>query len=248
MIIDDLNIAIPIVGGWLRLTDLDVSACAAEPQLMLQLHSRILANGYNLTYDLLREAITHIRAAASGKPIRAAPSVAAGTARPGRLKGRRLHGKRVRTAGTALPPGATATREITAADLAWRVIPVAPEIIAGLADAAAGPPINELDLQVAELRALLAERLIQIAKDNTTERQWTILELFLTGKYTQVQIGELVGVCQTTVFKTINGNDTYHKDGSVRRYGGLVKKLRKLAEADATCVQLLEQIRLMEEA
>lgn len=149
--------------------------------------------------------------------------------------------RKTRTIGSSLAPGANASRGMSPADMAWRTIPVPPATAADLLDAgqiAADP--NELQLR--ELRAQLAARLVEIAEEIGTDRQRTILRLWLSGKYTQVQIGEMCGICQTTVFKTLHGNDTYYPDGKVRRYGGLLKKISRVAAVDDVCSNLLTQI------
>lgn len=149
--------------------------------------------------------------------------------------------KRARTIGTALSPGANASKAISQNDLDFRTICVAPDIAAELFDAnAIAPDPNELQLR--ELRAQLSERLVEIAEEIGTDRQRTILRLWLSGKYTQVQIGEICGVCQTTVYKTLHGNDTYYPNGRILRYGGLLKKIAKVARGDPTCLDLLTQI------
>jgi DNA-binding CsgD family transcriptional regulator len=149
--------------------------------------------------------------------------------------------KKVRTAGSALQPGANASKVLSQNDLDWRMVPVPPDIAAQLFDAHAfAPDGNELELR--ELRAALAERLVQIANEVGTDRQRTILHLWLSGKYTQEQIGEICGVCQTTVYKTLNGNHTYYPGNRVRRYGGLLKKIGKVAMEDAQCLDLLTRI------
>lgn len=149
--------------------------------------------------------------------------------------------KKTRTIGSSLAPGANASKSISQNDIVFRTISVPPATAADLLDAhsiAADP--NELQLR--ELRAQLAERLIEIAEEIGTDRQRTILRLWLSGRYTQVQIGEICGICQTTVFKTLHGNDTYYPDGKVRRYGGLLKKISRVAAGDALCLSLLTQI------
>jgi DNA-binding CsgD family transcriptional regulator len=150
--------------------------------------------------------------------------------------------KRKATTGTALAPGYNSSKAASHFDTHdYRTYAMDPSVIAGLQDAhALAPDPNELELR--ELRAELAERLIQIAEDVGTERQRTILRLWLSGKYTQLQIGELCGVCQTTVFKTLNGNDTYLPDGRILRYGGLLKKIEKAAQGDPLCSSLLARI------
>jgi DNA-binding CsgD family transcriptional regulator len=149
--------------------------------------------------------------------------------------------KRSRTTGTSLAAGANAIKSISQNDLLYRTIAVEPAIAAELHDLhTLAPDPNELELR--ELRAQLAERLVQIAEDAGTDRQRTILRLWLSGKYTQVQIGELCGVCQTTIYKTLNGNDTYYPDGRIMRYGGLLKKIGKSAKEDPECLSLLARI------
>jgi DNA-binding CsgD family transcriptional regulator len=147
--------------------------------------------------------------------------------------------KRTRTTGTSLPPGHGLQRCTNEADARYRRVDIPDgnnfEIIAGRHQM---PAMSE---ECSTYRAALAERVVALGEQICTERQWTILRLWLTGRYTQKQIGEACGINQTTVFKTLNGNDIKRRGGVVKA-GGIINKLRAAAAADPECQQLLAAI------
>lgn len=71
-----------------------------------------------------------------------------------------------------------------------------------------------------------------------TERQRRVLELWLTGRYSQREIGDMCGICQTSVHKTIWGN--LQRDGLY--HGGIVNKFRDLARRDPRVAELLAKL------
>lgn len=90
-----------------------------------------------------------------------------------------------------------------------------------------------------ELRSQLIEEVLRLVKTGLTERQSEVVQLRLMGK-TQIQIAEELGVHQTTVHKLISGNIDY-KNGK-KRYGGAIKKLRKLCDRDENIQLILEEM------
>lgn len=91
-----------------------------------------------------------------------------------------------------------------------------------------------------ELRQQLLNEVIKIIKSDLTERQAEVVLLRLEGK-TQIQIAEQLGIHQTTVHKLLQGNIDYRNDAK-KRYGGAVKKLKKLCAKNARILEILNKM------
>jgi DNA-binding CsgD family transcriptional regulator len=81
---------------------------------------------------------------------------------------------------------------------------------------------------------------MEVAKERLTTRQIEILTLFLGG-LTQYEIGEKLGIHQTSVHKALYGSIDYSRS---KRYGGIVKKLRKYCGRNNKILNLLKEIKL----
>lgn len=85
-----------------------------------------------------------------------------------------------------------------------------------------------------ELREVFRELI-----DKLTPRQKEVITLYFE-HYTQTEIAKRLNVNQSSIAKCINGNCDY-KNGK-RTYGGLKKRLKKLAEQDEKAQAILERI------
>lgn len=72
-----------------------------------------------------------------------------------------------------------------------------------------------------------------------TKRQREVIRLYSDG-YTQCEIAKKLGVNQSSVTKSINGNTDY-RNGK-RIYGGAKKKLSKFASQDGEIIDILRRI------
>lgn len=90
-------------------------------------------------------------------------------------------------------------------------------------------------------RQRLFKAVMGIAKEYLTNKQLSVLRLFLDG-LTQEKITEKLGVNQTTIHKTLFGNLVYNGPYEGRRHGGIVAKLRKLCLRDPNICCLLKRI------
>jgi DNA-directed RNA polymerase specialized sigma24 family protein len=93
--------------------------------------------------------------------------------------------------------------------------------------------------ELADLRQQLIKEVRRLIKNVLTLRQAQVMALRLQGK-TQVEIGQKLGIHQTTVHKTISGNIDYNNGGAC--YGGAIKKLRKMCFKDERVLSLLKRI------
>jgi DNA-binding CsgD family transcriptional regulator len=93
--------------------------------------------------------------------------------------------------------------------------------------------------EIHDLRLQLMEEVKRLIDTSLTRRQAEVILLNLDGR-TQIQIAEALGICQTTVHKTLRGNIDY-KNGAAR-YGGAIKKLKKLCSKDKQVLDILRKI------
>ena len=91
---------------------------------------------------------------------------------------------------------------------------------------------------------MLREQLLQeiydlINSDYLTEHQRKILYMRLIGK-TQNEIAEHLGITQSAVHKAMHGNIDYRNNK--KRYGGIIKKLKKICAANSRIMGILDDI------
>lgn len=90
-----------------------------------------------------------------------------------------------------------------------------------------------------DLRQQLIDEVMRIIDANLTSRQAEVVMLRLEGK-TQIQIAEQLGIHQTTVHKLLMGNIDYANGR--KRYGGAIKKLKKMCSRDVKIVDILQKM------
>jgi DNA-directed RNA polymerase specialized sigma subunit len=93
--------------------------------------------------------------------------------------------------------------------------------------------------ELADLRQQLIKEVRRLIKNMLTKRQTQVMSMRLQGK-TQMEIGQKLGIHQTTVCKTISGNIDYNNGGAC--YGGAIKKLRKMCFKDERVLAILKHI------
>jgi len=93
--------------------------------------------------------------------------------------------------------------------------------------------------ELLDLRQQLMKEVRRLIKSVLTKRQAQVMALRLQGK-TQIEIGQRLGIHQTTVHKTISGNIDYGNGGAC--YGGAIKKLRKMCLKDERVLAILKRI------
>lgn len=90
------------------------------------------------------------------------------------------------------------------------------------------------------LKDELREAFWDIVNNKLTPRQREVITLCCDG-YTQTEIAKMLGVNQSSITKSINGNCDYKNGKKV--YGGARKKIQKIAEQDEGIRDLLLRIR-----
>jgi hypothetical protein len=73
-----------------------------------------------------------------------------------------------------------------------------------------------------------------------TSRQSEVVKKIYFEQKTQMEVADSLGLCQTTIHKIIAGNVDYLHGG--KRYGGALKKLKKLCMADPEIQEILDGI------
>lgn len=146
--------------------------------------------------------------------------------------------------GAAIPAGHTATRH-DPMQRTYREVIVEPTQLNEQIDRMHLPPQeNEMLLTYQQE---LCEYIIEEAPKVLTSKQWAVLQLWLTGRYTQQQIGDMTGSHQTSIHKILNGNDVYAPDGSKVRHGGVLRKLTLWAKDDIICQYYINRIKEIED-
>lgn len=96
------------------------------------------------------------------------------------------------------------------------------------------------DYRIEEIRKELIEELHNIISgDELTDHQRRVLIMRLTGK-TQNEIAKHLGVTQSAIHKCIYGNIDYSNNR--KRYGGVIKKLKRLCSESKKVQGLLQKI------
>jgi DNA-binding CsgD family transcriptional regulator len=99
---------------------------------------------------------------------------------------------------------------------------------------------NEIDDRIKDYRSELLEEVFEVVNSGgLTEHQKKILMMRLLGK-TQNEIAVHLGITQSAVHKAMHGNIDYKNNK--KRYGGLVKKLKKMCEGNSKIQNILNSI------
>lgn len=86
----------------------------------------------------------------------------------------------------------------------------------------------------------LKERVKILIDTKLTSRQTEVVKKIFFEQKTQMEVADSLGLCQTTIHKILKGNIDYANGG--KRYGGALKKLRKLCAADEEIQNILKKI------
>lgn len=99
---------------------------------------------------------------------------------------------------------------------------------------------NECDRGISQLREELIEEIYKIISgEHLTQHQKKILFMRLSGK-TQNEIAGHLGITQSAVHKAMHGNIDYKNNK--KRYGGIIKKLRKICATESRIIDILKNI------
>jgi predicted transcriptional regulator len=90
-----------------------------------------------------------------------------------------------------------------------------------------------------ELEEKLKKEFWRVVDTMLTPRQREVMHLYSEG-LTQQEIAKLLGVNQSSITKSLNGNVDYKNGKTI--YGGTKKKLRKIIETDEKIKKILSKI------
>lgn len=86
----------------------------------------------------------------------------------------------------------------------------------------------------------LFARVKELIETKLTDRQTEVVQKIYFEQKTQMEVADSLGLCQTTIHKILKGNIDYAHGGI--RYGGAIKKLRKLCDNDPDIQNILKKI------
>lgn len=95
--------------------------------------------------------------------------------------------------------------------------------------------------QLSELRERLFQRVIILAKQGLTEKQFKILQMYFLESKTQVEIAKVMNIQQNTVCKSLIGSPYTTKDGKSHKKGS-PQKLKEILLQDQETIDILNQI------
>jgi predicted transcriptional regulator len=106
--------------------------------------------------------------------------------------------------------------------------------------------------KISELEEKLRIEFWRLVKDNLTPRQVEVIKLISVSGLTQMEAAKILGVNQSSITKSLNGNVDYSKkdrDGlkDPRIYGGSLRKIKKLVQEDKRIQDILYQINELRE-
>jgi DNA-binding CsgD family transcriptional regulator len=84
---------------------------------------------------------------------------------------------------------------------------------------------EELSDQLLDLDAQLLNMIVELLPVILTETQWKVLHLYAIENHTQMEVADILGITQSSVTKSLMGNNDYKKGGAV--CGGTQKKVKK---------------------
>lgn len=118
-----------------------------------------------------------------------------------------------------------------------------PEMLMEVADSESiGAQLNPFGYneELLDLKDQLRDHFWKMVRTKLTARQRQVIELYCE-RHTQTEIAKKLGVNQSSITKSMNGNCDY-RNGK-RIYGGAKKKLQKIAEGDPEIQDILERIK-----
>ena len=119
----------------------------------------------------------------------------------------------------------------------------APDMLMEIAESEGiGAQLNPFgyDEELLDLKDQLREHFWRMVREKLTPRQRQVIELYCDD-YTQTEIAKKLGVNQSSITKSMNGNCDYRNGKKI--YGGAKKQLQKIAENDPEIQEVLERIK-----
>ena len=96
-----------------------------------------------------------------------------------------------------------------------------------------------------ELKKELIEEMMRIIEEYLTDKQKEVVKMTYVDGKTQNEISNKLGKHQTTIHKLLQGNIDYSNDK--KRYGGALKKIRKLCSENEKIQEILKKMKEIRE-
>ena len=114
------------------------------------------------------------------------------------------------------------------------------EMMSDMPEAAGMPAwLNSYTEEMLDLKEQLRDEFWRLVDEELTPRQKEVVHLYADG-LTQTEIAKKLGVNQSSVTKSLNGNCDYRNGKKV--YGGAKKKLGRLVQQDPRIQEILARI------
>lgn len=97
----------------------------------------------------------------------------------------------------------------------------------------------QYDERLVELEDQLKIEFWRVVNTLLTDRQKQVIKLYADG-YTQIEIAKILGVNQSSITKSLNGNVDYKNGKKV--YGGAKKKIEKIIQNDQKIKDILNKM------
>ena len=123
----------------------------------------------------------------------------------------------------------------------YREILIDPDVMSGfnLTTTIASQDFEKND-ELAELTEQLIKEIHGLINNSLTSRQSEVVKKIYFEQKTQMEVADSLGLCQTTIHKILKGNLDYSNGG--KRYGGALKKLKKLCMSNERISQIINRI------
>jgi len=122
----------------------------------------------------------------------------------------------------------------------FREILVDPDIMSNFQNIAYDPVDYQKRDDLIELTGQLIDAVNFLIENKLTSRQSEVVQKIYFEQKTQMEVADSLGLCQTTIHKILKGNIDYSNGG--KRYGGALKKLKKLCTADPDIQQIISKM------
>lgn len=123
----------------------------------------------------------------------------------------------------------------------FREILVDPDIMSNFENTIAYDPVDyQKRDELIELTGQLIDAVNFLIENKLTSRQSEVVQKIYFEQKTQMEVADSLGLCQTTIHKILKGNIDYSNGG--KRYGGALKKLKKLCTSDPDIQQIINKI------
>lgn len=94
--------------------------------------------------------------------------------------------------------------------------------------------------ELLDLTGQLIDAVNDLIATRLTDRQSEVVQKIFYEQRTQMEVADSLGLCQTTIHKILKGNIDYSNGG--KRYGGALKKLKKLCSSDPEIQQIIDRM------